>query len=287
MIPVIGGWRAVRDVDRLTLVSVEGAERGHIVYRERVRPVLRLERLVARELGPLVSRARCEAMVTQEGEHAVLASVVEGDGRARHDVGLVFVDDFYACIHGTCRAPAEYERFHALVRALVLRDSHGLVARRRRYLYTPPAGWQGLARGLETHWFPLDYPRNRSTISVAPAIPEIVDRASFVDSRLRVDEAAGFVASEVRAPEPVEADSGLDAVIYGVVGTAGAAAPFEREVAVLQDARHTYPLLFDSAGSAKERGEARRRFREVVRSVRCLPARRGAIPEDVTSLWSD
>lgn len=286
MILAVGGWRTERSGHDLRLIPPEGVERGSIVYRERVRPVLKLERLLERTLGPLAARARVDSLVTHEGEYAVHASVVDPGGAVRHDAGFVFVDDYHASIIGTCRARADHERFGAVVRALVTGDSHGF-AGRRRYLYTPPPGWQGLPRGLETHWFPPDYPRNRSTISVPPALPGVVDPASLLEARLRVDGAVGYAAGEVRGPERLEgAARGLEGTSFAISGTFGGATPFVRELAVLRDASFTYPLHFDSAGGLDQRLETRRRFHELLRSLRPLPGRRPDVPE-LTNLWSE
>src|SRR5262249_49459797 len=124
---------------------------------------------------------------------------------------------------------------------------------------------------LETHWFPPDYPRNRSTISVPPAIPEAIDPAAFAEARLRIDVAAGFAATEISAPEPLGVGGSLSGSCVTVAGTVAGTTPFVREIAVLGDGRFTYPLIVDSAGSPGERRDARARFHALVRSVAPLP----------------
>jgi hypothetical protein len=277
----------VRGADRITLVPDEGKAHGHIVYRERIRPVLRLDRLLAAELGELAAQARHVAVVTDEGEHAVHVTAVSPDGAVRHDVGLVFVDDFYARVRGTCDEPTEHERFGALMRKLIVGDSHGMTRRRRRYYYTPPPGWQALARGLETHWFPPDYPRNRSTISVPPASQGVLDPVTVLQARLALDATAGFAATDVRPAEPIATSSAnLAGVSFLVTGVFDRKTPFVRELAVLFDHRCTYPLLFDSAGGAAEHTAARRCFGDLVRSVRPLPAP-SEERREIMNLWSD
>src|SRR6185503_19621441 len=94
----------------------------------------------------------------------------------------VYGDDFHVLIDGVTRAPERFAAFSRGVRELVDVYPLGLGEHRyRRFFYTPPTGWQGLARGMVTEWYPLDYPARWASLVVHPAKPlrqrEIAARA--------------------------------------------------------------------------------------------------------------
>ncbi len=293
MIPLLAGWRSLPAGDRLTFVPPEGNGCGRIVYRERVRPLLTFEALLAEQLAgqPTLedaARGAPELFTTEEGEQGVAVTITGAAGGhlVRHDLAFVIVEDFYAVVHGVCFRGEHFARFGHIVRDLARRESLGLGARRRRTLYTPPPGWQGLGRGLETCWFPVDYPRNRTTITVVPASPGALAAELILEERLRLDVASGFEPREVRALDAPAAAPGLGAESFSIVGRLGDAI-FVRELAVLRDGTFTYPMILDSAAPIELRIQARKVFREVVRSVVPLAARRPEIPRAIVSQWVD
>lgn len=107
----IPGWaRAVRD-DAVELVAPEGPAGGVITVRARVRPLLRLDELVARWAGPDVEMLAPPARVdTDEGEHGAVVAVIarRGDARLRVELGIVVGDGSYDVVVGVVAADAPH-----------------------------------------------------------------------------------------------------------------------------------------------------------------------------------
>jgi hypothetical protein len=273
----LNGWGQIPGVDSHRLVHPDGAKVGMILYRERTRPLLRLSALVDRwSHHPSFTSHKNglpDVVATAEGEYAVtltISGVVDGKP-AQQDLGFVFGDDFYALIQGICFVEAEFARMASVVRHLVVNDQHVLGVRRRRFLYTPPRRWQGLARGFQTDWYPPNYPSNPSSLSVFPATPTELSAADLVESRLRVDMSRGFKVDAVTGPTDLASSFGLAGVGYGVTGVTANQRAFLRRFVVFRDARHAYPLLLETAAPESARPALERIFEEVCASVQPLP----------------
>ncbi len=182
------GWTVERTADGLVLCPPEGPERALFRYAEHRSPIRRAIDLVHATPVPIgfVERSASapHRLTTFEGEHAALITRSGTIGASMVELihGYVFLDDSYAALDGIATADPAW-----LVDAaehLVRGDVHLLGRqRRRRFVYTPPAGWQGTGGRFEARWYPLDHPRNPARILVNPALPsalglvhEIVDR---------------------------------------------------------------------------------------------------------------
>ena len=141
--------------------------------------------------------------------------------------------------------------------------------------HDPPAGWHGLARGLQTDWYPLDYPANRCAISVYPATPARAPFARIIEARLALDSEVGFQPTAVGEPSPLVSDHGLHGEIVNLEGDKDGLR-FERQLAAFQDARYAYAAILDCAAAPTQRDAARGAFAALLRSCRPLPAPPGA-----------
>src|SRR6185295_441941 len=108
---------------------------------------------------------------------------------------------------GTCRQPDQAEAFGAVVRELTLGDVHLLGVRRRRFVYTPPEGWHGLAQLFEATWYPTDYPLRDLSLTVTPAVPAIGGLARGLLAAIAGD--ASPERALLEPPRDVELPSGL------------------------------------------------------------------------------
>jgi len=268
---------------------VAGPQVGAIRYRERVRPLVRasvvVEKLLSRfpQFGN-VSVSRPEMLVTSEGEyaaHVVVSGTMDGKP-AQRDVGLVFGDDFYSMLSGLCVVSEEFAAFTRAVKLLVKMDSLALGVRRRRYLYTPPADWQGLVRGFTTEWSPVDFPRNHSLIHVFPANPLGDEPARVLENMLAEDEAGGFVLEGQRGPEPIASLHGLSGLAWKIVGRFGDKPRSFRDLVVFKDPRYLYSLRLETM--QEERAAERQLFLEVARSVHPIPVPTRVEPKEVGNL---
>jgi hypothetical protein len=260
-------WTARPDTGGLVLVPPGGPSHGTIRYRERDRPLRPVRELLAAPPGFLESRrGAIERLVTSEGEHAALV-VCEGtvEGRpAERTSGFVFLDDSYASIVAETTAPASFATFRDVARALTIGDVHVLGARRRRYRYTPPPGFQPLAGLFDTTWYPLDYPRRAISMTVAPALPQHAGLAgSLVEAVLGARPGAA-----VASPRPISGRGGLTGQLVPIPGADGSATC----LAILEDAAYAYPLRLD-VGAAAQRDDIAR-FEALVLSVEPVPAAR-------------
>jgi len=171
------GWSVSSCDGSLVLVPPEGPTLGLLRYLERVRPLRAASAVIAALPAPAgwVERERTpiERLITSEGEYAAFAAIsgTIDEQPADRTFGLVFGDDFYARLTGICFDPARFAAFRATVRQLLFLDAHILGTRRRRFRYTPPAGWHGLADLFDATWYPMDHPRRDLVLTVSPAVP--------------------------------------------------------------------------------------------------------------------
>ena len=277
MIPFLRGWTRSYSGDAITQYPPGGAMLGGIRYRERVRPLARtgevIHQILARfpifqptEVGPP------ERLITHEGEYAALVTIagtVNGTP-AQRDLGLVFGDDFHALISAIAFAPERFAAFTRTVRLLTRMDSHGLGVRRRRFLYQPPPGWQGLPRGSVTDWMPADFPKNRSMMQIFPANPGVGRAEAVFENMLADDREAGFQSEVTDGPRPIASDHGLAGSAWTVAGHLPDRPRTLRELVVLGDERFSYTLRLETEAPDPE--SERRLFHAVVRSAQPVPA---------------
>ena len=181
------GWTIERLPDGILIAPPEGPERALLRYAERRRPVRRAIDLAAAAPVPPGFMATATTpprrLTTIEGEHAALITrtgTLASGAAATLVYGYVFLDDYYAALEGITFADMT-----ATIEELVIGDVHLLGReRRRRCVYTPPAGWQGRGNLFEARWFPLDYPANPASIFVNPALPNTPGLARAILEKL-------------------------------------------------------------------------------------------------------
>jgi hypothetical protein len=290
------GWLRSAGANVVTLRPPEGG--GHVRYHERLPPA-RFTSIVAEllaadpgfEVRELGTPARA---VTTDGELAAwttVGGVVDGNPAVRF-IGAVFVDEFVAALDAVALSPAAERTVLYTARELLVGASFGLGVRRRRFFYTPPAGWQGLPSGLTATWHHPRFPRHAAVI-VVPAAEPCADPAHVVAERFVGDEEArGFIASGPLTLETVAA-AGLAAVRVGYAGSWRAGAPpATLEAFIATDGRYRYVVRLESR--ALEALEAdRQTARAVAASVRPLPAHGAGAPASspklraLSDLWSE
>jgi hypothetical protein len=277
VIPHLKGWQKVFSGESLTLYPPGGSQVGGIRYRERVRPMLRVSQIVEQMLAryPQFTSAQVGAMemiITAEGEYGALVTIAGqvGGAPAQRDIGVVFGDDFYAMISALCVVPDRFAEFTQSVTTLVKLDSHALGVRRRRFLYEPPAGWQGLPRGFTTEWSPMDFPRDLSLIHIFPANPVNEPPQAVLDQMLAEDRGGGFVQEELKGPEPVRSDHGLAGQTWQIVGRFGDKPKSIRNLIVYKDPRFLYSMRLETM-QENLHAQHLALFQQVARSAHPIP----------------
>jgi hypothetical protein len=251
-------WRRERRAfGRIRCTPPDGDELAEIVIHEHVRPLMSLRALVDERRGVATAIEPATPLATVEGE---LGAVVHFEAAGvYHALGVVYGDDFQTIVDGRTTRADQCARLERVTRDIVVHLPLGLGQKRhRRFWYRPPAGWQGLVRGLVTDWFPLDHPRNPATIKVLPARP--LDAEFHLDTLLRDDVFADVAIDDLEhVPLPTTAFAGVL-----VRATAGERAFL---TAALEDRQYVYVLrLATTLGRLPEHELV---FQDLVRS--CVP----------------
>lgn len=252
MVPLLPGWQRRCSADLSLFIHPAGAFAGALQYQERVRPLQRLADLIDRVLAqrPMFMPERIEPsprLLTAEGEYAGLA-VIRGriDSQpAECHVAAVFGDDFQSLLHGVVTQPALFAEFSEAVRVLITLDSHGLGVRRRRCIYSPPSGWQGLLRGFAAEWLPPEFPSDATSITVFPANPLSVSMRDLVQRMLDEDRQQGAQVTVDSLPIPTVAGP-LAALHQRIVSTRAGRRTVHRQWAALSDERYSYVAQLES-----------------------------------------
>ena len=277
MIAPPSGWAVTRRPDCLLLLPPDGSL-GTIEYRETVRPVLDISALVdnelARDPGFVADAVGASVpLVTHEGEYAALvtASGHVGGRSAQRDLGFVLTDTYYACTNGVTLVSGRFADLTRTVRTLVVTDTHMLGARRRRFRYLPPPGWQPSRCGLETDWYPREPSRAAAVISVWPAWP-ISGGSTGVGliESLVENPSPQFDVHDMWGPYPVTARSGLHGSGWDIVGSSPGRQMQRRTIVVLEDDRYVYPARLEVVlkGSSDD---ARGAFFALIASAEPIP----------------
>jgi hypothetical protein len=236
----------------------EGRSAGQVRYRERLAPLRSFAALVQEVLAAdpewqTIEAAVREPLVTTEGEYAFFLTLDGTIGAApcRRFIGAVYGDDFASVIDTLCRDPARAVSFEQLARELLRDVSLGLGVRRRRFLYTPPQGWQALPTGLVANFYPPGFPEDLTNLVVYPANPRAGPAESVFEELLRDDEERGFVLDALRGPAPVSSDHGLPGKHWQLTGILRGPGPGSRrarhrELVVLDQAPYLYSLHLDT-----------------------------------------
>lgn len=270
-------FTAVQGDNACVLTPPEGPRAGEIRYSQRVQP-LRSIRALAEEIRALTPDLRDaavtapELLITAEGEYAALVCL---SGRRAgkpllHHIGAVFADDSVAVLDALALTPSLFERFGQVARHLLYYDKLNLGVRRRRFLFDPPAGWQALVRGLESCFYPPDFPRNPATLIVPPAAPRDGSPNEVLSQLVERYKKKGVRIELAAEPEPVTSDYGLHGKAFCLYGREPGKPPLIRDVLVLADARYLYSLVLESTESAP-RAALQGVLPQVARSVRPIP----------------
>lgn len=261
MIAAMPEWSWEPRGDSVVLAPKEGKGIGRIHYVERNRPIRRVSELVAdfeKDWRFRITKVSDpERLTSNEGEPAAIVTI-DGlllEAPVQRTVGYVITDDFYSRIDGLALQPDEYGRFARTVRTLTQTDTFALGhVRRRRFYYDPPHGWHGVANVLHTYWYPLDYPKNRSTITVAPAYPMPTGTPEFLQivPDLQIEPGSFFVIDQKTESGSVITRHNLNGTSWEISGRYGAI-PVLRDVVVLDDHRFIYAIYLESPREHRDR----------------------------------
>jgi hypothetical protein len=201
---------------------------GRILHVERARPLLRLGDFARGRVAPGTPLGAVEPLVTDEGE---LGALLTAGARVW---GVVYAEDYFAWYEGNGDVVAP-------IRALVRAHRLGLGPRRRRFRYVPPAGWDGIARGLITDWLSPDFPGTWGVITAYPTELASTTSTAIVSILLARAASYGFVADappEVADLEPRDGLAGIRAEVRGKLS----GQPVQRALAAFLDRDHVYAL---------------------------------------------
>jgi hypothetical protein len=209
-------------------------------------------------------------LITAEGEHAAWVRLAgRHRGReARRFIGAVFLGDFSTALDCVALVP---ERFAELERSsleLIRGATFSMTSRPRAFHYEPPPGWHALPSGLVASWYPLDYPRNATTIVVPPAAPFDGDEAQAVQVAI-AHAGAGITVDALERGEVVSR-IGVRGALLTISGRR-ATKVLHRELAVFLVVPRVYRMRLETA-AAGQLGELRLLFRTMAASFRPLPS---------------
>lgn len=249
---------------------------GRIRVYERVQPLMRMSEVVAFVIARdptfrITSVRDASALVTSEGEHGAWTTVVgtRADSSALRYIGAVFGDDFVAVVDALVLAPARAGLFEATARALVLGMSLALGTRRRRVQYVPPVGWRGLPSGLVTHWYPVGFPGDAASITVAPAEPSHDDVATIFDGFVATELGRGHVLDGKIEEVAIVTDSGLRGRHWSFAMRARDQRS-HRELVACAAPPYVYSMRMEASDART--AEHRAIFATVARSIVAVPA---------------
>jgi hypothetical protein len=288
------GWSRRFMSDGVVLYPPAGRSVGLLRVQDRVRPLVAMKTLVdqvvaawkglleAPTVGPL------ERLTTLDGEYAAVVTLATrsvADGRpVERSLGMVFAEDHYSKVDAVIQDPAQFELFRDKVRGVVQHLSLGLGwQRRRRYLYTPPPGWYGVARPYSAEWYPPGYPRDDGAISVFHAKPIAAVPSQAFERMLREDLGGGFAEEGADEPVPIPNDHGLDGQITVRSGVYLGQGRRHFHLAVLQDHRFLYLVRLETGDS--RRNEHAAELEALVKSVRPLPLLQTESEQGAVTHW--
>lgn len=292
------GWSRKWMADGFMLFPPEGRSVGGLRVQDRVRPLRTVRWLVDQAVkeGAVfitdIQVGKLKRFVTLEGEYACLITMAgkrKADGLpVERTMGFVFGEDFFSRVDGIMQLQAQFEPFRGRIEAITRNLTLGLGAvRRRRYLYTPPAGWQGLGRTFRSDWIPQDYPRDNAMIQVFHAKPftDAPKPQVAFERMLREDLGHGLIVEPYEPAQTIEDHPGeLWGEITRLAGHYPGGPRLHFDLAVLADARFLYVLRLETGEAKLE--EHRAAFRSVVSSVRPLPARSDQSSTAASTHWA-
>lgn len=224
------GWVPIQHPDGVELAHESGEASIRLGEHRGEPPVALIADAIAHACAALdVAAPRAlERHVTAEGAYAAIAVIENADLITTR--AWIFGEHVHAELVAVA-TPTHAARVDALVRGLVAGHSFGVEARLRRFLYAPPSGWRGAARGLHADWRD-----GTAVVTVMPACPrDHAPRLAASDLLVRAPRVAGDFVDE----PPVRLDLGAD-----LRGTSERRAGSTRVVydVVLDDGRFLYPF---------------------------------------------
>lgn len=258
-----------------------------IRYRERVRPLQTVAGILRDRAADTRFRATSvspiESLVTAEGEYAavvdvqgVLDAAPEGGSAttAARTLGFVFADDWYSEVAGIALREALVAPVKIWVRRLIHESQLMLGIRRRRFVYEPPPGWYGYARlPLFMTWFPPEYPRDATSITVYPALPAPVgvDEAPHFGMIPVGPPATAEVLAEVAARAPLE-HGRLTGFCWELLVRDERGRNMQRSMVMLRDDRYLYVAYLDrDSATAAPGDEGALAFATLLTSIASVP----------------
>jgi hypothetical protein len=221
---------------------------------ERLTPLRRAREIFDSALG-MPTTIPFRECTTRDGEPAALLGIASN---ARHGLlGIAFGDDSYRLVVGHTTDVTRAGEIAACVRRLVLELPLGLGdERRRRFRYSPPAGWRSLTRhGLITEWFAPKFPSNPTMITVFPSSPmrELPSRA--FDRNMHEMRWSGFAETSKSGPFTLSVPQLLAEEMH-LVGTWRDGKPAHIDIVVLHDNARMYMLRLDHDGTRTDENRA-------------------------------
>jgi len=289
------GWSRRFLTDGIMLYPPAGRAVGGIRIQDRVRPLKSLRALVAEAVGGFAGLLEppaigaIERLVTVEGEFAgavTLATRRIADGRpVERTLGVVVAEDFYTRVDGVIQDDAQFDDFRGRVREVVRHVSLGLGwQRRRRFLYAPPPGWQGVSRTFSAEWYPLDHPRDDATITVFHAKPLALGSSLVFVRMLREDLGGGLEAEPGGPAVAVDNEHGLQGEVRSLTGSYAGGGRRHFDTIALQDNRFAYLIRLESGDDRLD--EHRDVLEKLGRSVEPLPAPQSETDEAAVVHWA-
>lgn len=224
--------------------------------------------------------------VTDEGEYFVI-----GNARTpttQHTLAIVYGDTHYAHIEGLAVDPALFDETRATVRELAYATTLGLGAGRwRRYFYTPPPGWVGIAQPHSTLWISPEDPRHHFTLRVFDARPPL-EHERLHGTRMFETLSQEFFVEAPKGPVTYYTAEDLECRVF--VHTARFA-NLPQPIRILDGCvvteHYVYPLRLHFVPDLLERATAV--FEAVVASLHTIPERRATTEaaEGVLSYWAE
>ena len=259
MIPCPPTWTSRLSGDYTVFLppATLGPRAGIIRYRERTAPVRRLSDVLRGVLAadPDFVPGVVEAPIpvqTAEGEYAALLALsgtYQGQP-AQRLIGSVFAEDFGTELDVLIPRPERREVLQRLAISLLESDVLQLGARRRRYLYSPPADWLALGRGLAGSYYAPETPKISSMLTVPPAEPTRRSLLAHYTALVKEDTESGLSVEQEYGPDPISSDFGLHGrQWYSILQTTMRVRVF-RCVVCYQDETYTYLMRLDCQSQA-------------------------------------
>ncbi len=249
----LDAWPQHHGLHLLTLYPPAGG--GRIRVYERLRPVLRASQVVQRVLDDdpayrLGGVSRAQPFVTSDGEHGAWIDLqgTRDEASVRRAIAIIFADEFVVAFDILAIQLERWDELELTARELVVAHELGLGIRRRRYLYTPPPGWTGLARGLVGYFYPPGFPNDRAFLVVQPAIP-----VPEVPDGLGAELGDGLAPSGTPIDRAIEGVEGLHARHVVLAGTAlRSHQPLVRHAIIQHAPPYLYVMRLDHPGVADD-----------------------------------